>query len=76
MRIYISHTNFSVLAIACLCSCSELQQIIMHGIELTPEELLFLSSTFERISSGELMLETGNTNGGELELVSAVGLFS
>ena len=31
VRIDISNQNSSILAVACLCSCSELQQFIMYG---------------------------------------------
>lgn len=44
--------NFTILAVACLCSCESLQMIVAHGFAL-----LFLSKTFESVSSGELQLE-------------------
>ena len=49
--------NFTILAVACLCSCESLQMIVAHGFTFTVEELLFLSKTFESVSSGELQLE-------------------
>ena len=49
--------NFTILAVACLCSCESLQMIVAHGFTFTVEELLFLSQTFESVSSGELQLE-------------------
>ena len=49
--------NFTILAVACLCSCESLQMIVAHGFTFTVEELLFLSKTFESVSSGELRLE-------------------
>ena len=60
-RMDISHnSNFTILAIACLCSCSSLELLVVHGIDITLNELQFLSSTFEAISSGELVLNTGD----------------
>lgn len=52
------NTQFTVLAIACLCSFPELVTIEAHGIELRAEELLFLSKTFESVGNGFLQLET------------------
>ena len=52
------NTQFTVLAIACLCSFPELVTIEAHGIELRAEELLFLSKTFESVGNGYLQLET------------------
>ena len=52
-----SQGNFTILAVACLCSCESLQMIVAHGFTVTVEELLFLSKTFESVSSGELQLE-------------------
>ena len=49
--------NFTILAVAYLCSCESLQMIVAHGFTFTVEELLFLSQTFESVSSGELQLE-------------------
>ena len=49
--------NFTILAVVCLCSCEGLQMIVAHGFTFTVEELLFLSKTFESVSSGELQLE-------------------
>ena len=49
--------NFTIWAVACLCSCESLQMIVAHGFTFTVEELLFLSQTFESVSSGELQLE-------------------
>lgn len=50
--------QFTILAIACLCSCPELETIEIHGVEFSTEELLFLSKTFESVRSGTLQLET------------------
>ncbi|KAL9953619.1 hypothetical protein ACROYT_G041065 [Oculina patagonica] len=50
------NTQFTILAIACLCSCPELVTIEAHGLEFSAEEL-FLSKTFYTIGSGELRLE-------------------
>lgn len=52
------NTQFTVLAIVCLCSFPELVMIEAHGIELRAEELLFLSKTFESVGNGYLQLET------------------
>ena len=52
------NTQFTVLAIACLCSFPERVTIEAHGIELRAEELLFLSKTFESVGNGYLQLET------------------
>ncbi|CAH3195097.1 unnamed protein product [Porites evermanni] len=49
--------NFTILAVACLCSCESLQMIVAHGFTFTVEELLFLSKTFESVSRGELQLK-------------------
>ena len=51
------NTQFTVLAIACLCSFPELVTIEAHGLEFTAEELLFLSKTFESVGNGYLLLE-------------------
>ena len=51
------NTQFTILAIACLCSCPELVTIEAHGLEFSAEELLFLSKTFYSIRSGDLRLE-------------------
>jgi len=50
--------QFTILVIACLCSCPELVTIEAHGLEFSAEELLFLTKTFESIRSGNLLLET------------------
>lgn len=51
------NTQFTILAIACLCSCPELVLIEAHGLEFSAEELLFLSKTFYSIGSGDLRIE-------------------
>lgn len=58
----ISHNpKLSILAVASLCSCPNLQQLVMHGIELSAIEQLFLYiKTFENIANGELKLEMGD----------------
>ena len=50
--------QFTILVIACLCSCPELVTIEAHGLEFSAEELLFLSKTFESARSGSLQIET------------------
>ena len=50
--------QFTILAMACLCSFPELVTIEAHRLELRPEELLFLSKTFESVRNGYLLLET------------------
>lgn len=50
--------RITILAVACLCSCEIIQKIVAHGYNFTGEQLLFLSSTFESLSSGNLQLET------------------
>lgn len=50
--------RFTILAVACLCSCENIQTIVAHRFNFTAEELLFLSRTFESLSSGALQLET------------------
>ena len=61
---YLEHVNisgnqsFTILAVASLCSCENLQMLEAHGYNFTVEELLFLSKTFESISRRSLELET------------------
>lgn len=50
--------KFTILAIECLCSCANLKMLVVHGFELTAEQLLFLTKKFPSISSGTLELET------------------
>ena len=50
--------QFTILAIACLCSFPEVVTIEAHGLEISAEELLFLSKTFESLGNGTLQLET------------------
>ena len=52
--------GFTILAVACLCSCENKQTIVGHGFNFTAEELLFLLRTLEPLSSGALQLETDN----------------
>ena len=49
--------QFTILTIACLCSCPELVTIEAHGLEFSAEELLLLSKTFSSIGRGDLRLE-------------------
>lgn len=50
--------KFTILAVACLCSCESLQTMVAHGYNFTADELQFLSRTFKSVSSGTLQLET------------------
>ena len=50
--------QFTILVVACLCSCPELVTIEAHGLEFSAEELLLLSKTFESARSGSLQIET------------------
>jgi len=50
--------KFTILAVACLCSCENLEILVAHGYEFSEEELLFLQKTFDPISSGTLEIET------------------
>lgn len=52
------NAKFTILTVACLCSCENLEILAAHGYEFSAEELLFLRKTFESISSGTLELET------------------
>ena len=52
------NAKFTILTVACLCSCENLEILVAHGYEFSTEELLFLEKTFESISSGTLELET------------------
>ena len=54
----ISHnTNITLLGLACLCSYSDLKLIQVHGMKITPNELLFLVKTFNSVSSGDCEIE-------------------
>ena len=62
-RINISQNGqFTILAIACLCSIDALEEITTRGISLEYKEILFLSNTFPRLGNG-LDLETDTTDG-------------
>ena len=63
------NTQFTILAITCLCSCPELVTIEAHGLEFSAEELIFLSKTFYSIRSGDLCLEM-EENCNALEVVN------
>ena len=63
-RINISFNGqLSVLAVACLCSCSSLRDIRARGIRLQAKELLFLTRTFPRLGNGRLTLDIGFEGG-------------
>ncbi len=50
--------QFTILTVACLCTCPNIASIEAHGIPLSAEDLLFLWKTFELVASGEIQLET------------------
>ena len=50
--------NFTILAVASLCSSENIHMLVAHGYNFNAEELLFLIKTFESVSSGSLELET------------------
>lgn len=58
------HVNISgnpqltILVVACLYSCKNLQIIVTYGLKFSPEELLFLTKTFDSVSNGTLEIET------------------
>ena len=63
-RINISFNDqLSVLAVACLCSCSSLRDIRARGIRLQAKELLFLTRTFPQLVNGRLTLDFGFEGG-------------
>ena len=63
-RINISFNDqSSVLAVACLCSCSSLRDIRARGIRLQAKELLLLTRTFPRLGNGRLTLDIGFEGG-------------
>lgn len=55
--------QFSVLAIACLCSCESIVDICFCGTKLEEKELLFLSKTFSRLPNGGISLRSGELDG-------------
>lgn len=57
MDIY-GNQKLRILAVACLCSCKNLQLLVAHGFQFSVEELQFLTKTFESTSSRMLELET------------------
>ena len=50
--------NLQFLQLHGLCSCKNLQIIVTYGLTLSPEELLFLTKTFDSVSNGTLEIET------------------
>ena len=55
----ISHnSNITRLGLARLCSYSALKLIQVHGMKLTPNEMLFLVKFFIYVSSGDCDIET------------------
>lgn len=59
------NAQFSVLAIACLCSYPAIQEICANGLSLEEKEILFLSKTFPRLVSGKIDLQTETTGDGD-----------
>ena len=58
-RVNISgNRNFTILAVASLCSCENIHMLEAHGYNFNAEELLFPMKTFEAVSSGSMELET------------------
>ena len=55
--------QFSVLAVACLCSYYSLQDIRARGIKLDGKEALFLTKTFPRLRNGRITLDIGSMGG-------------
>ena len=49
--------KFTILVVACLCSCENVRTIVVCGYDFTADELLFLSKTFETVASSDLELE-------------------
>ena len=62
--------HFTILAVACLCSCSNIATIQAHGLQLHADELLFLRKTFENVERGDVLLETDD-DGNQMTLVNA-----
>lgn len=55
--------QFSVLAIACLCSYESIVDICFCGTKLEEKELLFLSKTFSRLPNGGISLRSEELDG-------------
>ena len=51
--------QFSVLAVACLCSYYSVQDIRARRIKLDRKEALFLTKTFPRLGNGRITLDIG-----------------
>lgn len=51
---------FTIMGLACACSYSEIRQIQVHGMKLSPKECSFLLATFSSITSGECRIETAD----------------
>lgn len=52
------NAKFTILTVACLCSCEDLEILVAHGYQFSAEELLLLEKTFESTTGGTLELET------------------
>ena len=55
--------QFSVLAVACLCSYYSVQNIRVRGIKLDGKEAQFQSKTFPRLGNGRIILDIGSAGG-------------
>lgn len=55
--IYGNQEKFTILAVACWCSCEGIQTIVANRFNLMADELLFFSKTFESVSSGAWQVE-------------------
>ena len=54
------NSQFTILAVACLCSCPKITTVEAHGLQLSADDLLFLWKSFEYVTRGEIELETGD----------------
>ena len=59
------NAQFSILAIACLCSYGSIQEIHAKGFALQEKEILFLTKTFPRLARGEIELQMDTTGSGD-----------
>ena len=59
------NVQFSVLAIACLCSYRTMQGICANGLILEEREILFLFKTFPRLVRGEIDFHSETTGSGD-----------
>ena len=50
--------KFTILAVTCLRSCENITTVVAHGHNFSPDELLFLTKTFDSVARGTMELET------------------